>query len=433
MRPIRFRINIEAVDCYIYFGRIFFVLEDGIYSLPLWKLFASLKESEPDFKDFIICAFERNDYINGYTSSKHIFGIPGQKENLKKVWEYVAKKRVWQIDWNDIADMSEKVCTTKISDFVDFRFYAGNLFLGEYDSFSKVTLPLESERYDASPVKKIFDSYVCSLNANYGNVVISGGEDGLFSYDVFDLNQLSDHRDSPVPISESEYSRKTGWNGFNLINYTSNCFSLIENRKHVINSDERGYKFNPRFEKREDSTISQFNIRQIAHDRLLRKSQLNLDDILFTFNSSTSGYFYMKDGSVRIKSMQTKDDDFYFSSKGSAIPDLKDGKAIRSPLSGCVIPKGMVLEFIDQVLIVQDGETFTVPFPNGSCSSVRSYLNSKRNQNLITVTTDKYIDIFSLDPFSNDYLRSQIPNVDAKTYTEIDFKTNTTDRIFLPF
>lgn len=99
------------------------------------------------------------------------------------------------------------------------------------------------------------------------------------------------------------------------------------------------------------------------------------------------------------------------------------------PISASVVPGGCVLEFFDSVVIVQGGEVLDLE--QESVYGVRTYMNSLRYRNLISITKKNSLTVHSVDPFGTYNYDRQNGAFGYVGNNHYEFKTNSIDD--LPF
>jgi len=178
-----------------------------------------------------------------------------------------------------------------------------------------------------------------------------------------------------------------------------NDFQYYVNRTEKIEDKLNYSKFDENSERRR---ITDFGSSKFDLSELLAYSRIEKQQINYCFNSSTSGFFFMKDGSfININLNKPKDKQLYFVSKNKSLPILKNGNAnFLKPLSTSIVPEGCVVEYFDKVVLYQNSKAKIIE--KSPSINVRTYPSSKRYRNLISVTKEKEITIHSIFPFKED-------------------------------
>ena len=93
MNPVvKFSINVEAIDCYLYGGYLFLVMADGqLLYVSYHKVVNRLKYEYPQYSSLIELIFLHNEYSKG-EAAKIIFGVPGIRGGVEKIGLKAPKK-----------------------------------------------------------------------------------------------------------------------------------------------------------------------------------------------------------------------------------------------------------------------------------------------------------------------------------------------------
>jgi len=408
MKTLKFTLEVDAIESYIYSGHLFLILLNGqvTYS-PLSQIIYKLVNEYPKFENLIRVSFHRNDYLSN-RQAEVFFGIGEMKKSFIQLWEEASEEMEFKIilDENDYTVIDE-VPTMPV---LDLKMYAMRLYIGSREGLYEVKLNSD-DRYTLKPtkVKKRFDAKVTCLNAKFGEIIISSNSNGLF-HGTF-LNSSNN-----LIVNEESVSKKsirTGWSGYDVINYDKqNDFDYYVNETEKIEEKPTYSKFDENSERRRITDFGSFkyDLSSLLSYSLIEKEQIN-----YCFNSSTSGFFFMKDVSfVNINLKKPKDKQMYFVSKNNALPILKNGRAkFLKPLSTSIVPEGCVVEYFDKVVLYQNSKAKIIE--TSPSINVRTYPSSKRYRNLISVTKESEITIHSIFPFKEDNF----------PLTVVDFENNT--------
>ncbi|WBX72876.1 hypothetical protein PG913_08155 [Tenacibaculum pacificus] len=395
MKTLKFTLEVDAIESYIYSGHLFLILLNGrIAYSPLSRIIYKLINEYPDFENLIRVSFQRNDYLNN-RQAEIFFGIGEMKKSFIDLWKKASEEMEFQIilDENDYTVIDE-VPTMPV---LDLKMYAMRLYIGSKEGLYEINLNSD-DRYNLEPTKpqKRFDAKVTCLNAKSGEIIISSNSNGLF-HGTF-LNSSNSLKVNEKSVSKK--SIRTGWSGYDVINYDKqNDFEYYVNETEKIEDKLNYSKFDENSERRR---ITDFGSSKFDLSTLLAYSRIEKEQINYCFNSSTSGFFFMKDGSfVNINLKKPKDKNLYFVSRNKALPTLKNGNAnFLKPLSTSIVPEGCVVEYFDKVVLYQNSKAKIIE--ESPSINVRTYPSSKRYRNLISVTKEKEITIHSIFPFKED-------------------------------
>ncbi|WP_055446230.1 hypothetical protein [Lacinutrix mariniflava] len=411
MKTLKFTLEVNAIESYIYSGHLFLVLLNGrIAYAPLSRIIYKLINEYPDYENLIRVSFQRNDYLNN-RQAEVFFGIGEMKKSFIQLWEKASEEMEFKIILNeDDYTVIDEVPTMPV---LDLKMYAMRLYIGSKEGLYEINLNSD-DRYNLEPTKpqKRFDGKVTCLNAKSGEIIISSNSNGLF-HGTF-LNSSNSLKVIEKPVSKK--SIRTGWSGYDVINYDKqNDFDYFVNETQKIENKLTYSKFDENSERRR---ITDFGSSKYDLSTLLTNSRIEKEQINYCFNSSTSGFFFMKDGSfVNINLTKPKDKQLYFVSNNKNLPTLKNGSAnFLTPLSTSIVPEGCVVEYFDKVVLYQNSKAKIIE--TSPSINVRTYPSSKRYRNLISVTKEKEITIHSIFPFKEDNFALTVEDFDKKSVFE---------------
>lgn len=411
MKTLKFTLEVDAIESYIYSGHLFLILLNGrIAYSPISRIISKLIDEYPNFENLIRVSFQRNDYLTN-RQAEVFFGIGEMKKSFIHLWEKASEEMEFKITLND-SDfiVIDEVPTMPV---LDLKMYAMRLYIGSKEGLYEINLNSD-DRYNMEPTKpqKRFDAKVTCLNAKSGEIIISSNSNGLF-HGTF-LN--SSNRLKVNEKSVSKKSIRTGWSGYDVINYDKqNDFEYYVNETEKIEEKPTYSKFDENTERRR---ITDFGSSKYDLSTLLTHSTIEKKQINYCFNSSSSGFFFMKDGGfININLNKPKDKQLYFVSRNQALPTLKNGNAnFLKPLSTSIVPEGCVVEYFDKVVLYQNSRAKIIE--TSPAINVRTYPSSKRYRNLISVTKEREITIHSIFPFKEDNFALTIEDFENNTAFE---------------
>ena len=372
MKPVvKFSINVEAIDCYLYGGFLFLVMADGqLLYVSYNKVVNRLKYEYPQYSSLIELIFLHNEYSKGEVA-KIIFGVTEIREVVEKLW-------------------------LKAANEIEFELYESRLNMED------------NYRINPSHLDKCYDGKVIGVNANYGSVVISADWDGLLTGEILDF-------DSKFRLDErhpqGKRSLRTGWMTTDLMNYESTSEFDYYRNEYLQKKDTEEKHFYSKAKISERKIIKQFGTEVYGMETLFNKSNIDKEDIVYSFNSSQKGFFVMSDGSILNATVRANGlaDSFYISSRSTNFAKF-DKDIIDKPLSSCIVPSGCILEFFDKVVLIQNSQSLSLV--NHSVNSVRSYTSSTNYRNIVSVVDDDkvtFCSIFGLDSLNHKPAFPKIP------------------------
>ena len=354
MKTIKLNFDIKGLDCYLYGGNIYFVMQNGsIVYAPYPKIISRLarKYSEEDFH-FLKIAFLRNEFYYSQQAKTYL-KIPGMKEVLEWNWNRLAENE-FTLNYEDIEDLLQPLCEWK-SIPLDVRIYGMKMFVGCRDGLYEINIDNASSK---RKLERCFDGKVTCVNAKYGELVVSADTEGLFAASI-DIDNGSRTRIDDKRAIESR-SLRTIWADTDLFNYFGREeFSYLSNEYQTIPAKKDRF-----WEHRETKKITRFAANKQSMDSVIENSGLKREDIGYCFNNSSNAYVFLKNGTLKV-------------------------------ISAFSIPKGSVMEFFDKVLLLKDHHSYIIE--EEPTIRTRSFMSSNRYQDLLSVTKEETITLHALD------------------------------------
>lgn len=417
MKPIKLTLQMEAYDCYIYGGYMFFIMQDGriLYgSYP--RIISRLEHKYQDFSGLIKIAFLRNDYYHS-NAAKAFLQISSLKECIYKEWERFILQDELLLEYEEIEDSLSTLCTLP-STPLDTKIYGMRLFVGCTDGMYEVRLCPSGHNLNPQKMERCFDGKVIHLNAKYGEIVLSLGFDGLVAESIdIEGDEVTKVRDNNV---YAQRSHRTAWASTDIMNYsTPTEFAYLQNE--IAERSRTGQK--KYWEKYETKQIVKFASNEYPMDGLIGRSGIKKEDILACFNSQDRSFFQLKDGSIVSYKIREDEDEEgndstpSFSTKKFCLASGLNTKGFGRMLSGTTVPKGCVVEFFDKVVLIQNSVMQVIE--DQEVMKVRSFMNAYRFQDLLSVTKQFSVTIHALDTL--DISRDMKPRIPLSQSSEQDY------------
>ena len=363
------------------------------------KVVNCLKWEYPQYSNLIDLIFLHNEYSKS-EAAKIIFGVTEVRDVVEKIWMKAANEIEFELNFNDIREDCKTIGEYS-SIPLDIRLYGYRLFLGCKDGLYESRLNLD-DNYHINPthLDKCYDGKVIGVNANCGSVVISADWDGLLTGEILDFNSKF-RLDERHP--QGKRSLRTGWMTTDLMNYEGASEFDYYRNEYLLKKDTEERLFYSKAKISEKKIIKEFGKEVYDMGTLFKKSNIDKEEIVYSFNSSQKGFFVMSDGAILNATVRTDvlADAYYISSRSTNF--AKIGKEIiDKPLSSCIVPSGCVLEFFDKVVLVQDSQSLSLV--NHTVNSVRSYTSSTNYRNIVSIVDDEkvtFCSIYSLDSLNH--------------------------------
>ncbi len=391
MKTIKLNFDIKALDCYLYGGNIYFVMQNGsVMYAPYPKIISRLARNceESDFS-FLKLAFLRNEFYYSQPS-RTFLKVPGMKEVLKWNWERLSETE-FTLTYDDIEDLLQPLCEWE-SIPLDMRIYGMRMFLGCRAGLYEIVIDADNRR---QKLQRCFDSKVTCVNAKYGELVVSADAEGLYAASIDIEGGTRTKLDEKRAVENR--SLRTVWADTDLFNYYGKEeFSYISNEYQTVPQKKDRF-----WEHRETKRITRFAAKKQPMESVIVNSGLKKEDIGYCFNNSSNAYVFLKSGKLRIYSLKDKQyaekegwDEIELSkqSRKGVEDDLIDYGRVISAFS---IPKGNVMEFFDKVLLLKDGRSYVIE--EEPTIRTRSFMNSIRYQDILSVTKEERVTLHAMD------------------------------------
>lgn len=387
MKTLNFSIaNINAIDSYLYAGNLYVFFESGrIAYISFTYLVRLLQDTYPHYKNLFQLAFLHNDYTNT-APGRLILGINGVHSQIIKEWEKARKEVCFTISFESVSRYFHDIGEWN-SMPLDVRLYAMRLYIGCEDGlYESIISQDEKAKVSSGGIDKVFDSKVVSVNARYGTIAISADGEGLFSSNIGE-HELHVRIDERPKVGGT--SLRTDWKDVDLLSYDA------ESRfQYIHNESQRAGKNTPNYyalrRGGEYRQIVNFAIQVDEMDPLLEELDIKDDNLSYCFNSGSSAFMKLKDGTFFTT-------DFKQRSGGTYKRIIKEDKSCKKIMSSVVIPNGCVLRYYDRVVLYK--KDCPLLLYCGSTYGIRSYINSNQYRSLVTINTEKSIGIHTTESF----------------------------------
>lgn len=392
MSTIRFSINVKALDCYIYAGKLFLILQDGrLVCCSYDNIIGYLKHKYPDLKPLITLAFQQCSYLHS-DAAKAILGVKEVMDALHKVWDYAANTIDFAIDFTDIENEFMDLGLVPSMPVLDIKMYNKHVYLGCKGGLYEFLYD-EIGGFNGPKIKKGFDEKIVHVDAKFDTVVLSAGSRGLFTGRVPSADTTK-----VVEKEVMDKSFRSAWSTYNIMNYDKgNGFTCLVNEVKSLDLKDRR---RTRYDGQESYEIVTVGKEQIGMEQLMepimKKKRINMDDIIYCFNSHQSGYFLTKSGLLYQLNILSKSDAAYYYSSNilreyPKVENLKGGR----PVSASILPNGCVIEYFDNVVLYQNNKSSVIE--TTPSITVRSFVNSYRYKNIVAATKENECTFHSVD------------------------------------
>jgi len=402
MKPIRVFIRSSLLDAYIYAGHLFAVFTDGtLRVLPLIKVFEKLESQCPELASVLKLAILRNDWLLNPQMAT-LFYANYFLDAFTSVWQKATvqdfhvdlENEDWQVMW-ELPSLP----------IYDMRVYAMRVYLGHREGIHEGLIRIvKNEVRPHNGLAKVFDARTISISARSGELLFSADDEGLFHGSLWDNAQVDSH----TTVSEKSYAKKslrTGWKGFDFLNYEKNShFAYVKNEIQRVSQKQRTYIYSQTDESSEKIRISKLATDTYPMESFFSQSYLfPLDEVQYCFNDSKSSFFFLRDGHFLKVNWTGAQQGARLSSKFSDFLETSGKNILGKPCSAIAFPSGCVIEFFDRVVLVHDDEIFDIE--NHPAVSVRTFPTSKRFRRLVCVTCEDGVALHAVFPARSEVLK----------------------------
>lgn len=381
MRPLKLSLRCDATDHYVYKGMLYIALSDGgVVSVSLNKIFSVLAEKYKKIegiKGVLNISFRRNLYWKQYPV-ECMLSIPEVREGLMQAWNRIVSEYEFNLDLSDIEPRT--ILKDIPGELLDIVIYGNKLYLACLNGMYQYSLEQPFHTRKA----KLFDGKTFNINSGYSSIVMSLGNDGISHFNPFVEEYVNDRKHVDI---KSLFTKWTPAGG--LMNYhETNNSIFISNR---IESNESG-------------AIDRYSIKEFAFqsknlNELLKKDSLKiLEKGCSVFSGIRSQYAYTKSGKLYKGGLRVRDGRMSSIELEPEQTSKHNLKTFGQLISGREVADYPVMEFENAVYLLTKNDLYLLT--DEPAVSIHTYPNSSHFRDLVTITTDEYIGLHSIDVIS---------------------------------
>jgi len=379
----------EFDDAYIYMQKLLLFDADGrLFFVDLDRLVYQLEgQRKSDVKSIATHLFSRNEWLSGerFTS---IFA----NKLIHAAYINAIKHFPNQIEIDK--KLIQSIGETKVTDLLDVTIYNKRVYMGTDSGTFHIDLTWNDRNIeiDQAPQKR-HDAMCTQINAKYGSVSISCGDDGLFTkFDEFGF--LEDENKTSHQWNEFNQGKsfKTTWLFDDLLNYTSPTEPML---LRVIRSNKTIYQ--DKDARTYDKVATGFdgepeNIGYLLDN--IPENRFNINSpLLSLFNTFNSFYAQNQERMLfEVPIKRKSDSEELIASKSKLIFGDLSGKIL--DITTFKRKNINILEFYNSVKMLVDNKLYTLA--EGEALSIKSYPYSKRFQNIVTIVVQEGVYVISI-------------------------------------
>jgi hypothetical protein len=371
-------------DAFVYMGRLLaFTTEKTVRVWNLERIAEQILNVAPRTRPAPELLFSRNDWLaTGVFES-----MMGSPRTLKSFLAQLDNFPTPHFELEAHSCDQEFDLDVASDHLLDVLIYRSRLYLGTEKGLFHRDLRWDSDgEVNADDAQRRLDSRCISTSAAYSAVLASCGDEGLFAAtDDFGWTSGNNGR---LKRTASK-SIRSAWMGDDIVNYRSSSDLTVFRAQY---SDQENLREHHGFrdEKRERRVLIDIGTDIVSVEDLFtsleRKYDIHKDDIQFVFNSKRVFFLNTYTGRLFGSAFQVP--------AGIGQPGQKSGLAFlkeyassgSSIISASATRVGIVFETDSEVSVFANN-TWT-PIVKESAVSVRTFIRSKRFQNLVAVTLE---------------------------------------------
>jgi len=382
MRPLKLSLRCDATDHYVYKGVLYIALSNGgVVCVTLNKIFSVLAEKYnyiEGIKGVLNISFRRNLYWKQYPV-ECMLSIPEVRAGLIQAWNRIIS------DYEFNLDLSELEPRTILKDIpgelLDMVIYGNKLYLACLNGLYEYPIEHQFQTRKA----KLFDAKIFNINSGYSSVVLSLGNDGISHFNPFVEEYVNDKKHIDLKSLFTNWTPAGG-----LMNYQETSNSIfISNR---IESNKSGAI--------DRYSIKEFAIQSQNLDELLKRDSLKiLEKGCSVFSGIRSQYAYTKSGELYKGGLRVRDGRMSSIELELEQTSKHNLKKFGQLISGREVADYPIMEFEDAVYLLTRNDLYLLT--DEPAVSIHTYPRSTHFRDLVTITTDEYIELHSIDIISD--------------------------------
>lgn len=386
MRIVQLSFPGRFEDAFLYMGRLIVLTENHSVRIYDMKSVVNKLEENKVLLDAPTLLFSRNDLIKSQQFPDRLDNETGKESFLKAVKRLESEQIKITTDFVKPVEWDLKIA----ADFMlDLNIYNGRLYIGTNTGLYHLDLDWEAKTTKPiNTAQKRLDAKCIHTTAKYGTVNASCGYDGWFSFlDDFDLGMINSRKEN----HNLEYSLRTAWLNFDLVNYpttvTPTLFNsvktrfpqqLIESKKNI---EEEQWIITDFLEDNKFELNNLF-VNLNSHDKI------DIEDLQFVHNSSKTLFLSTYNGQLFALGLKTSSLNNHTVSYVKKYEGLNSLVSSLHTLTGGKSP-ALVLETDEQIILFAHNK-FTPVF-DGEVISIRTFSGSQHYRNIISLTTSNEV------------------------------------------
>lgn len=394
MNTLKIHIKGEFQDGYLYGGQLFLVENCGdIKSISLWNIIIQNLTPNSNEYHFFKLVFTQNNWLTNSQANAYL-GLLKFRKDFKSIWQNYSRNEYYFTLPKEKNLILGKIDNAPI---FDFQLYGMRMYAGNRDGLYEAPISINDQNIVKlnKSINRVFDGRTTQISAKSGSVIISSNTDGLFHGQL--TNYENDLLVKEKPISDK--SIRTNWSGFDLVNYeTQNNFNYLKSEYSA--TEERNYLYSKEDESSRKISIDLIGEKTYPLKDLITGLNFKETDIVYSFNSSESCFFFLKNGEFfhTYFRKDNKSENVKLSSRVYKLPNVeKKNNQIIKPISAKNFLNGTIIEYFNKVVLVKNNKKIVLE--NKPVTAIKTFPNSLRYKNIIAIFDGEGVTIHSVFPF----------------------------------
>lgn len=387
MRIVQLSFPGRFEDAFLYMGRLIVITEK--HSVRIYDMESVVNKLEENkvLLDAPTLLFFRNDLIKSPGFRDRLDNETGKESFLKAVNRLASEPIKITTDFVKPVEWDLKIAADIM---LDLNIYNGRLYIGtdtglyhlDLDWEAKTTKPINT-------AQKRLDAKCIHTTAKYGTVNASCGSDGWFSFlDDFDLGMSNSRKEK----HNLEYSLRTAWLDFDLVNYPTTVTATLFNSVKTIFPPKQLIKSKKNVEPEKWLITDFLEDNKFELNRLFvnlnSPYEIDIEDLQFVHNTAQTLFLSTYNNQLFALGLETS------SLNNPTVSYVNKHEGLNSLVSSLHTLSGgnsaaLVLETDEQVILFAH-KTFTPVF-DGEVISIRTFSGSKHYRNIISLTTSNEV------------------------------------------
>ncbi|WP_308131380.1 hypothetical protein [uncultured Flavobacterium sp.] len=395
MQPVKISIQGDFMDCQIYRGRLYLWTFDGKLKVYRWyDLINSLPNSERDALPLKFCFLDGNylyksDLVDLFHDEDFRKILLDKFSRLSNQHYELTEKEADRFLYGQQDTPSNLLAT-------DTEIYSNSLYYINEQGLFSTSAHRDNKKYPVSskPVK-LWDCNLLSIKANkYPQLALSGGDEGLFEYDLSKDYRSRWNLKDPVQVSNkhSSFANYTYWSIYNTSLVESSYMALFDLNEVELDEENLNiYDFGRRKFKRE--------FKEEISERRIFDNQGNRNFLSWGVDDKI---YRATDGGFEIVKFKNNPNFEKGEEQFTRLQNLNLHAWKGKVIGGGTSYYGTILECENAlVVLLSNGQSETI---EGPITRWRVYPRSMNYQNHLHVIKDDRIEIYS---FNQDYFLDQ--------------------------